>query len=323
MGLRAVFKQVSEPSPGNEALLNEYLARRRVKPSTEEVYEFAVKSWNRLVATPLEDVTGDDVFEWYRQASESGLEAATLLSYAYILRKLVQFSWRLRGLPKLLAWAKSVILFEDLPFGDLIRERKRRQDNRDVLVTGAEFETLMVTAKNPRTRAYIAVLADSSGRVGEIMGLRIKDVTIDGDHGELLVEGKTGVRVLPITWSIPYMETWLDAHPDPRDSNPLFCTILGGRVKQVCRGTASSLLTYLCRKAGLRHITPGMLRHTRLTDYRRKGLPDAQFRKLAGWTPDSRQPARYEHLTGTEHVPACLEVELRGRSRPGTPIEED
>jgi integrase len=73
-----------------------------------------------------------------------------------------------------------------------------------------------------RIKCYHAVSGDTSCRPHEILKLRVKDIvfkTIASNryqYAEVLVNGKTGPRHLPLINSIPYVKDWLDhEHPQP------------------------------------------------------------------------------------------------------------
>ena len=72
---------------------------------------------------------------------------------------------------------------------------------------------------------------DLSARPHEILGLRIKDVvfkTVDGgkQYAEVLVNGKTGSRHIPLIQSIPYIKDWLSDHPSRNNPNsPIFVSL--------------------------------------------------------------------------------------------------
>jgi integrase/recombinase XerD len=79
-----------------------------------------------------------------------------------------------------------------------------------------------------RDRCYHAISRDTSCRPHEILKIRIKDVVFkvigDRQYAEVLVNGKTGSRHIPLINSIPYLKDWLDDHPQGGNPNaPLIC----------------------------------------------------------------------------------------------------
>ena len=47
------------------------------------------------------------------------------------------------------------------------------------------------------------MLCDTGARPGEIINLKIKNVKLNGNYGEIHVNGKTGMRRIPLAFSIP------------------------------------------------------------------------------------------------------------------------
>jgi integrase/recombinase XerD len=80
---------------------------------------------------------------------------------------------------------------------------------------------------NKRDRCYHTMARDLSTRPHEILNLKIKDVIFKNANGnqyaEVLVNGKTGSRHIPLIQSIPYIKEWLSNHPSRNNPNsPLF-----------------------------------------------------------------------------------------------------
>jgi integrase/recombinase XerD len=83
---------------------------------------------------------------------------------------------------------------------------------------------------NKRDRCYHTMARDLSARSHEILSLRIKDVVFKNVNGyqyaEVLVNGKTGSRHIPLIQSIPYIKDWLANHPSRNNPNsPLFVSL--------------------------------------------------------------------------------------------------
>jgi integrase len=75
------------------------------------------------------------------------------------------------------------------------------------------------------------VARDLSARPHEILNLKIRDIffkaTADNkQYAEVLVNGKTGTRHIPLIQSIPYIKDWLSNHPSRNNPNsPLFVAL--------------------------------------------------------------------------------------------------
>ena len=84
---------------------------------------------------------------------------------------------------------------------------------------------------NERDRCYHTMARDLSARPHEILNLKIKDVifkTVDNgrQYAEVLVNGKTGSRHIPLIQSIPYIKDWLSNHPSRNNpKSPLFVSL--------------------------------------------------------------------------------------------------
>jgi integrase len=82
-----------------------------------------------------------------------------------------------------------------------------------------------------RIKCYHAVSRDTSCRPHEILKLRIRDIVFktSGNHqyAEVLVNGKTGSRHIPLINSIPYVKDWLDEHPHQGNPNAIFVCGIG------------------------------------------------------------------------------------------------
>jgi integrase len=74
-----------------------------------------------------------------------------------------------------------------------------------------------------REKCYHAISRDTSCRPHKLVKLKIRDVVfkITGNYqyAEILVNGKTGSRPIPLIDSIPYLKDYLD-HEHPQPGNP-------------------------------------------------------------------------------------------------------
>jgi integrase len=79
---------------------------------------------------------------------------------------------------------------------------------------------------NKRDRCYHAISRDLSARPHEILGLKLKDIVFKSvgskQYAEVIVNGKTGARHLPLIDSLPYIKEWSDQHPQRNNPEAYF-----------------------------------------------------------------------------------------------------
>src|SRR6266487_2463437 len=187
---------------------------------------------------------------------------------------------------------------------------------------------------NKRDRCYHTMSRDLSARPHEILSLKIKYVIFKTtgkiQYAEVLVNGKTGTRPIPLIQSIPYVKDWLSNHPSKNNPNSSLLIGLGRR----------SLGTQLTID-GLGHVYnhyknqffPALLvdptipnedkekiknlllkpfnqyvrRHSALTEKSTK-LKLHTLNQHAGWTTNSNMAQTYLHYFGNESSDSLLEA---------------
>lgn len=309
--------------PGNTELLESYLGVRRLEEHTKRGYYTAVVNWDLHSGVELAGAAGCDVERWYRNAVAAGNISSTIFTYAASrLKPLHVYALMRGGAKKRDAVADVGDIWDIVPFRDLSRESERRmaERDRDMVITREELMALL-DGTHPRAQCYIALTVELANRKAETMSIRIKDIKFGDRYSTASVLGKTGERPLPIVYSLPYLKTWLAMHPDRRPEQYLFVSDFHGEVRRLSESTMGTTIRAICIRKKMRHIKPHMLRHTQLTHLAEAGLGEFQMKKFAGWTMNSKMPARYIHMSGRSHIPAVLvaqgiEVEKRDRPRP-------
>ena len=189
-----------------------------------------------------------------------------------------------------------------------------------------------------RIRFYHAIAGDSSCRPHELLNLRIKDVvfkvTDDGKHyAEVLVNGKTGTRHIPLFNSVPYLKDWLsNGHPQPGNPNAfLFCGERRSRsfLKPLKPNAILIIYKYIYQQdlfpkllenptvppedkqkikdLLLKPWNPYVQRHSALTE-KSKLLKEHVLRQHAGWSSSSQMPQKYLHYFGNKSSESLLEA---------------
>jgi integrase/recombinase XerD len=188
---------------------------------------------------------------------------------------------------------------------------------------------------NKRDKCYHTVARDLSARPHEILNLKIKDIifkTVDGgkQYAEVLVNGKTGSRHIPLIQSIPYIKEWLSNHPSRNNSSsPLFVGL--GRSSMGKQLTINGLyaiykhykekffpkllenttISYEDKEKikGLlaKPFNPYVRRHSALTEKSTK-LKSSTLNQHAGWAANSNMARKYIHYFGNESSESLLEA---------------
>ena len=169
------------------------------------------------------------------------------------------------------------------------------------LLNEQEVMALIDAAESLRDKALIAALYEGGFRIGELGGLRIKDVSFDRYGAIAMVNGKTGPRPVRLIWSMPYIAQWLEAHPLREEQDaPLWIKM---NTREMLKYNAIRMqLRKIARRAGIeKPVNPHSFRHLRITELKRKRhLSRAQIEQYFGWIKGSRMHSIYDHLSGQD-----------------------
>jgi len=189
------------------------------------------------------------------------------------------------------------------------RNRKLPSD----LLTKAEVMAMVEAADNLLDRAFIMVLYESACRIGEMLNLKIKDVSIDQYGSAIVVKGKTGMRRIRLIESSPDLVLWMKNHPQKQDRDgPLFIYLANKNQHEV-RGegldhhSAKRIIDKLVKRAKInKRVHPHLFRHSRLTELA-KDFSESELKIIAGWTGSSTMAGVYVHLSGGDIERKILE----------------
>ncbi|MGQ9469951.1 MAG: tyrosine-type recombinase/integrase [Nitrososphaerales archaeon] len=208
------------------------------------------------------------------------------------------FKWKIISFYK---WFRNGEKFEECASWLKSKREKNPIVSPEKILSEEEVLKLVEVADNSRDKALITFLYESACRIGEVLGIRIKDLVFDDFGLKVRVSGKTGERTIRVVSSVPYIKEWLKKHPK-RDDPEAFLFVINSRYNKYYNGVPLSyegvyyILQVNRRKAGIsKRIYPHIFRHSRLTHLAQK-IPESVLRKFAGWVDDSTMPKVYVHL---------------------------
>jgi len=296
--LRAEKRVTANPLSARNVRLIERFKR---KLESEGLSQHRVKKYLdtlRLIGERLgdfEEATEQDIREYVRWLEAQPYSAWTKQSYKVILKRF--YRWLKGGdeeYPPEVRWIKTTL------------KEKDRLLPKDLL-TEEEIRKLVEAADNPRDRAFIMLLYETGGRIGEVGSLRIRDIDFKREYASVILKGKTGSRRVPVVSSVPFLLTWLDHHPDGKNPDaPLWPKFSDG--KPMTYPALAKVLRVAGERAGFKkRIHPHLLRHSRATFLASK-LTEAQMNALFGWKQGSEMPSTYVHLSGRDIDDAVLGI---------------
>jgi len=184
-----------------------------------------------------------------------------------------------------------------------------------------------------RDKCYHAISRDSSCRPHELLNIKLKDIVFkmsaDRQYAEILVNGKTGQRAIPLINSIPYLKDWIDDHPQSGNTEAV---LICGLNKSLGRSIRIESLNHIYNaykkeffpklltnpnvsaedKEKIQELlkkpwNPYIRRHSALTE-KSKILKEHVLRQHAGWSPTSDTHKKYIHYFGNESNESILEA---------------
>lgn len=179
---------------------------------------------------------------------------------------------------------------------------------KEDLLTRAEVEKIIYATPHLMYKALISVLYEGAMRPGELLQMRLKDITFNEHYVTLYVRGKMqrkqGDRKIFLVNSYDLLLKWTENHPFKHDKNhPVWIACTHQKYKnEDVYGKVISLayLAQMVRKCARRaditkRVTPYIFRHSRGTQlYLEMG--ETLAKKMMGHSPDSDMAKVYCHL---------------------------
>lgn len=167
------------------------------------------------------------------------------------------------------------------------------------LISYEECVRITECATNIRDKALFQCKLDAGCRIGEILTVKVGEVKFNNAGAILYSEGKTGYQPIILTWSAKNLALWINSHPFRNDENaPLWVELNKARPVQLSYAAARAAFQKCVDKAGCKkRVWLHLLKHVSSTEDYSNGMPESFRRYKHHWTPSSRMPEVYEHLT--------------------------
>lgn len=288
-------RHIEEVSLTLGAYVDEFLERRKLRPTTRELY---AKLLGRIRPTfnadALDDITPQRVQRWYASMAATPTTQANAYS---LLRTIL-----------------AAAVEDDLLARNPCRVRggsvKRRAREPETLQTISEVNAYLA-AVPPRYRAALSLAVWLGLRSGEVRGLRRRDLDLDKAvvhvrQGAVKVKGSwttaqpktaAGIRDVAIPpHLVPQLRAWLQAHP-PRPEGDLLFTARDGRTPLPDQ-TLRDAHRVAAQAVGRPALTLHGLRHSHLTIVAQAGATTAELMARAGHTAPT-MALRYQHAASS------------------------
>jgi len=267
----------------------------------------------KLLGKDFRDATKEDIQNLFeRMVMEKDYSKNTVGGYQILIRRFYQWlcGYKRKHYPEIVDWISANV------------HHKKLVRPEDIL-DGEDLQKLVASAMNPRDRALIMVLAESGGRVSEVLGLRVGHVTFDSYGAIFILHGKTGERICRIVNAVPYLQAWLRSHPERENPESPLWVVLGCskfiskqdngdkyKIKfrnNLCYAAARKMLRDCAKRAGItKPVNPHNFRHSRATSLAVAGLNSAIMNEIMGWTQGSNMSATYLHISRQQTENALL-----------------
>lgn len=193
--------------------------------------------FSRELGKPLSNAVEEDIRRVITTIETSDRAAWTKFDYRLIVRRFYRWLRKTKDWPPEVAWISA-------------RFKSSSKRLPEDMITEEEVKRMILYANSPMYEALIATLYETGCRIGELLPMDIKQIAQDQYGFILTVHGKTGGRRVRVVYSVPYLSTWLNRHPERE--NPNNAVWVSKRTKrQVGYGNLVKTLRIIAEKTSL------------------------------------------------------------------------
>jgi integrase len=278
----------------NKVTIKNYLFEREANErakKTLDLEELILRQFSEALQKPFDQATKEDMMQFFN-AMQGKYALGSIHTYKGRIKSFYNWLFQLeeRQYPDCVRWIKAN--------NPSKRSGMELPITRDNILTPEEVKQLVNASMYPRDQALIMLTYESAARAEEVLQLKINSIVFDEHGAKVTLTGVgQGSRVIRLVDSVPYIQTWLNVHPQRNNVEaPLWLT----KTDNMGYMNFYRMLRVLKKRTGIKkNVRPHLLRHARLTELA-KHLTDAQLKTYAGWTPSSRMTGVYVHLSGKD-----------------------
>ncbi|MFA5303139.1 MAG: site-specific integrase [Candidatus Nanoarchaeia archaeon] len=180
----------------------------------------------------------------------------------------------------------------------------------DDLLSKEDINKMIAHSGNLRDKAMISTLYEGGFRIGELLNIKLRDLSFTEYGVKVIVSGKTGMRTDLLINSTQLLATWIENHPlrDKRDSYLWITMSTNNKGKGMKYGGVAKRFKEIAKLSEIqKDVNPHNFRHSRASELANK-LTEAQMCNYFGWRLGSKMPAIYVHLSGRDIDDAILKM---------------
>ena len=167
------------------------------------VYLHNLKVFIKELDKPIAEATKDDIVRVMLEIGNYQWKSSTKNVFKIVVRRMYQIIYNMEGtkdFPDIVRWIKLDV-------------KKKNNHVPEELLTNNEIDRMIEISTSIRDKAFIAILAESGARIGEIGAMKIKHVSFEPYGARLTLYGKTGSRRILISRSAKILKEWIGVHP--------------------------------------------------------------------------------------------------------------
>lgn len=259
-------------------------------------YLVDLMKYARMLKKPFSDASKDDIRRVVGELEQTNLSAETKKCFKLMLRKLYRF---IEGIEEKGVYSERVKWIS-------IHISSNHGKMPEELLTEEEMKKIIQKCITLRDKALCSALCESGCRISEIGTMQIKHISFEEYGARLTVNGKTGMRKILVIGSAPYLQEWLNRHPD--NENPEAQLWIASNGKSLSYARISDIIKRAAVRAGItKRVYCHLFRHSRATILANK-MSDSALKDYLGWTQGSKMAGIYIHMSGKETDEVILQM---------------